>query len=130
MIFEWPLGWSVLLAVPGLIIVTITLIGGILALGILCTRFRDVPQVVAAVLQLLFLLTPIMWTADSVRGKAVSILLDINPFYYLLEIVREPLLGRTPAGSTWLVACGFSLATFLIGHALYGRFRHRVAYWL
>lgn len=130
LIFEWPLGWSVLLAVPGLIIVTTALIGGVLAFGILCTRFRDVPQVVSAILQLLFLLTPIMWTADSVRGKAVSILLDINPFYYLLEIVREPLLGRTPEGYMWVVAGGFAIASFLIGHTLYGRFRHRVAYWL
>jgi len=130
MIFQWPLGWQVLLVLPGLIIVTIALVGGVLAFGILCTRFRDVPQLVAAILQLLFLLTPIMWTADSVRGKAVSILLDINPFYHLLEIVRDPLLGKTPETYTWITAGSFSLASFLIGHALYGRFRHRVAYWL
>jgi len=130
LIFQWPLGWSVLLAVPGLIIVTIALVGGVFAFGILCTRFRDVPQIIAAILQLLFLLTPIMWTADSVRGKAVSVLLDVNPFFYLLEIVREPLLGHSPEPYIWIGASGISLTSLLIGHALYGRFRHRVAYWL
>jgi ABC-type polysaccharide/polyol phosphate export permease len=130
MIFQWPITWSALLAIPGLLIVAVALSGGILAFGILCTRFRDVPQIIAAILQLLFLITPIMWSANSLRGKAVSILLDINPFYYLIEIVRAPLLGQSTEIYIWIVASVFSLASFLIGHALYGHFRHRVAYWL
>jgi ABC-type polysaccharide/polyol phosphate export permease len=81
-------------------------------------------------LQLLFLLTPIMWMPESVRGKAVSFLLDFNPFYYLLVIVREPLLGHPPDVFIWLIAGAISLTSFLAGHVLYGRFRHRVAYWL
>lgn len=129
-IFRWPLGWSVLLAVPGLVIVTLTLTGMVLVLGILCTRFRDVPQIVAAILQLLFLLTPIIWTADSVRGRSISVLLDFNPFYYLLEVVRGPLLGDVPPAHAWSVACAIALVSLLAGHALYGRFQHRVAYWL
>ena len=129
-IFRWPVGWSALLAVPGLLIVLTALTGGVLILGILCTRFRDIPQMIAAILQLLFLLTPIMWKPESVRGKSVSALLDFNPFYYLLEIVRGPLLGQPPDAYTWLIAFGFALASLLAGHALYGRFRHRVAYWL
>lgn len=130
LVFRWPIGWSALLAMPGLIIVMLTLKGGVLALGILCTRFRDVPQIIAAILQLLFLLTPIMWTLDSIRGKAVSFILDFNPFYYLIEVVREPLLGHVPDAYIWLVAVIFSIISVLVGHALYGRFHHRVAYWL
>jgi ABC-type polysaccharide/polyol phosphate export permease len=129
-IFQWPVTWSALLAIPGLLIVTFALSGGVLAFGILCTRFRDVPQIIAAILQLLFLVTPIMWTASSLHGKSVSILLDINPFYYLIEIVRGPLLGQPPDVYVWIAASIFSLTSFLIGHALYGHFRHRVAYWL
>jgi ABC-type polysaccharide/polyol phosphate export permease len=106
------------------------LTGGVLVLGILCTRFRDVPQIVAAVLQLLFLLTPIIWTPESIRGKSVSVLLDFNPFYYLVEIVRGPLLGHPPDAYIWFVAGILSLTSLLAGHAFYGRFQHRVAYWL
>ena len=129
-IFRWPIDWSVFLIVPGLIIVMIALTGGVLALGILCTRFRDVPQIIAAILQLLFLLTPIMWMPNSVRGKAVSVLLDVNPFYYFVEIVRGPLLGQPPGAYIWLMATILSLASLLVGHVFYGRFHHRVAYWL
>jgi ABC-2 type transport system permease protein len=129
-LFRWPLGWASLLAVPGLMIVEIALTGGVLVLGILCTRFRDIQQIVAAILQLLFLLTPVMWTPESIRGKSVSVLLDFNPFYYLMEIVRGPLLGYPPEAYVWLIAGGVSLASLLAGHALYGRYRHRVAFWL
>ena len=129
-IIRWPLGWSILLAIPGLIIVVCTVLGGVLALSIVCTRFADIPQIVFAVLQLLFLLTPIIWMPDSVRGKAVSLLVDFNPLYYMIEIVRGPLLGHPPAAYVWLVVVAFALAMLLVGHALYGRFRNRVAYWL
>src|SRR6185312_6108144 len=36
-IFPWPLGWTTLLALPGLIIVMLVLAGGTLLLAILCT---------------------------------------------------------------------------------------------
>ena len=130
LIFRWTVYWSSLLAIAGMVIVAVAIGGGVLMLGILCTRFRDVPQIVAAILQLLFLLTPIMWMPDSVRGKAVGLLVDFNPFYYLVEVVRGPLLGRPPALEEWLIATGAALASMLAGHALYGRFRHRIAYWL
>ena len=129
-IFPWPLGLTTLLAIPGLIIVMLVLAGGTLLLAILCTRYRDIPQIVSALLQLVFLLTPVMWMPDSIRGKAASVLLDFNPFYYLIEIVRGPLLGRPPEGYVWIVACCFALVSLLAGHAIYGRFKHRVAYWL
>jgi ABC-type polysaccharide/polyol phosphate export permease len=130
LIFRWPIGWGALLVVPGLIIVLFATTGAILALGILCTRYRDVPQIITSILQLLFLLTPVMWMPESLRGKSVSFLLDYNPFYYLLAIVREPLLGREPDADIWLIACGISIVSFIIGHVFYGRFRHRIAYWL
>ena len=129
-IFQWPMGWSALLAIPGLLILTVAMTGAVLLLGILCTRFRDIPPIVTALLQLVFLLTPIIWMPSSVRGKATSALLDFNPFYYLVEVVRGPLLNAPPDWLMWLLAVATALASLLIGHAFYGRFQHRVAYWL
>jgi len=130
LIFQWSIGWSGFLAALGLAINITALIGVTLILGILCARFRDVPQIITAILQLLFLLTPIMWTPDSVRGKTASILIDVNPFYYLLEVFRGPLLGEPPALIVWLIAIGCALVSVLVGHTLYARFQHRIAYWL
>jgi ABC-type polysaccharide/polyol phosphate export permease len=129
-IIRWPVGWSFLLFVPGLAIVIVALSGGILTLGILCTRFRDIQQIIGAALQLLFLLTPIIWTPDSLRGKPLSFLMDFNPMYQVIEVARGPVLGHAPDVVVWVAAICTALISLLIGLAMYGRFSHRVAYWL
>ena len=42
-----------------------------ISLGILCTRFRDMPQIVANLLQLAFFVTPIMWHVEQLGPNAV-----------------------------------------------------------
>lgn len=128
--FRWHAGWDLLLVLPGIVIVIIALVGAILTLGILCTRFRDIQQIMGAALQLLFLLTPIVWKPDSLRGKPVSFLMDFNPMYQLIEVVRGPILGQAPYPVVWLAAACSAVVSLSIGLAMYGRFRHRVAYWL
>jgi ABC-type polysaccharide/polyol phosphate export permease len=129
-IIRWPVGWSFLLFLPGLAIVTVALAGAIVTLGILCTRFRDIQQIIGAVLQLLFLLTPIIWPPDSLRGKPLSFLVDFNPMYHVVEVARGPVLGHAPDALVWLAAICSALISVSIGLAMYGRFWHRVAYWL
>lgn len=129
-IFRWPLGWQTLLAIPGLAVVVAALFGAVLMLGVLCTRFRDVQQIIGAVLQLLFLLTPIMWKPDLLAGKRAAVLMDFNPLYFLIEIVRVPLLGHAPSLTICMGALLSAGMSLLLGLAIYGRFRHRIAYWL
>src|SRR5690606_4851090 len=54
--------WHFLFAIPGfaLFIINISWMG--LAAGILSTRFRDIPQVIANVVQVIFFLTPVFWS--------------------------------------------------------------------
>lgn len=130
LIFRWRMDWSSLLVLPGLALLIVALCGTALALGIVCVRFRDIQQMAAAMLQLLFLLTPIIWMPSSLRGKATSALVDYNPLYYLIEVVRGPLLGSPPGLGVWLGALAAAIASMLLGLTIYGRFRHRIAYWL
>jgi lipopolysaccharide transport system permease protein len=53
-----------------------------------------------------------------------------NPFYYLVEIVRQPLLGHVPDLQVWLVSIVVAMTSILIGTAFHARYRYRVAYWL
>ena len=73
-----------------------------LVLSVFCARYRDMPQIVASVLQVFFYLTPIMWMPSMLPERASLFLLDLNPFYHLLEIVRAPLLGQAPSSLNWL----------------------------
>ncbi len=129
-IFQWPLGWDVIVGLGGLAIIVVALIGVVLLLGTLCARFRDIPQIIAALMQLLFLLTPIIWMPDAIKSERAHLVVDWNPLYYLLEVVRGPLLGRPPSAWVWIIAIVLALASFAAGSSFYLRFRHRIAYWL
>ena len=58
-------------------------------------RFRDIPQIVASVMQIAFFMTPIIWKPELL-GHTAARLLPLNPFFAFLEIVRAPLLGTVP----------------------------------
>jgi len=122
----WP-GPAALLAVPGLFILCLNAMWTALLLGLVSARFRDIPYMIASVIQLLFLVTPIMWSADQIANRLV---VELNPFYHLIELVRAPLLGAVPGPATWAVAIGVTAAGWLVTLAFFIRFRERIAYWI
>jgi ABC-type polysaccharide/polyol phosphate export permease len=130
LVIQWPVGWGLVLGLLGLLLCVLTLFGVGLVVGVLCTRFRDLQQIVGAMLQLMFLVSPIIWPASSIRGGRAQVLLDFNPVYYMIEVVRGPLLGGSPPLFVWLVAVLITAASISLGAILYARLRHRVAYWL
>lgn len=129
-VMPWPLHWTMLLVVPGFAILLIVLLGGSVALGLLCARFRDIGSAIVSGLQFIFFLTPIIWTEDSVRGTAFHWLTRVNPFATLLDLVRRPLLSQPTDAEQWLLGLAYAIAMAVIGLGCYARYRRRVAYWL
>jgi lipopolysaccharide transport system permease protein len=130
LVFRWSIGWSIFLAIPGMALLIAALAGAVLTFGVLCTRFRDIQQIIGSFLQLMFLLTPIMWNADLLAGKRAAILVDYNPLHLLIEVVRGPILGNPPSLSIWIGAALSAAIALGLGLLMYGKFRHRIAYWL
>jgi lipopolysaccharide transport system permease protein len=97
-------------------------------LGTLCARFRDVPPIIASVMQIAFFLSAIIWTPDQVGGKVIW--LELNPFFALIEIARAPLLGEPPDALTWISALAWSALLAAAGWLLFTRVRGRLAFWL
>jgi len=129
-VFGLPLKATVLLAVPGLALLMINLSWIALFMGTLCARFRDIPQIVSNLLQVSFYLTPIIWMPELLPRRASFLLLDANPFFHLIEIVRGPLLGAIPSTLNWTVALILAVVGWGFTLVFYGRFRSRIAYWL
>jgi ABC-type polysaccharide/polyol phosphate export permease len=129
-VMPWPLHWNIMLVVPGFAILLVVLLGGSVALGMLCARFRDIGSAIVSGLQFIFFLTPIIWTEDSVRGTAFHWLTRVNPFATLLDLVRKPLLSQPTDAEQWLLGLAYAIAMAVIGLGCYARYRHRVAYWL
>jgi len=125
-----PLSVVAFISIPGFVLAAINLAWVALILAVLCARYRDLPQIVASALQVLFYLTPIIWMPSLLPQRAGLYLTDLNPIFHLLEIVRAPLLGQLPSMTNWMVSCGLALIGWGFTLAIYGRYKRRIAYWL
>jgi ABC-type polysaccharide/polyol phosphate export permease len=98
-------------------------------LSILCTRYRDIIQVVNNLIQVAIFLTPVLWMPELLSTRAQD-LLPWNPFAVFVAIVRDPLLGRHVSWAYWLSAVIFSLGGFCASLPLLGRSRRHIVYWI
>ena len=127
----WP-GWTGLLALPGILLLCLNGIWVGLLLGVVSARYRDVPPIVASLVRILFFVTPIIWMPELMPGRALmlALVLDFNPFFHFVELVRAPLLGQAPELVSWLAVAGITLGGWLLTFELLRRYRRRVAYWV
>lgn len=129
---QTPMTWELILIPAALLIICFNGLNIGLLLGIFCTRFRDIVQLVANLIQLLFFITPIMWSPSILSSRDVdrAWVAEYNPVYHFIEIIRAPVLGEPILMSSWTVVLAISVATWLLAMWALTKFRHRVAYWL
>ena len=93
-----PIGQGKLLAVPGLLMVMATSLLLITIFAHLNSRFRDVAHMATVGMQVLFYVTPVIFPATLLRHRRdLALVIDLNPLYHLLEVVRQPLLHASAA---------------------------------
>ena len=110
----------------GLTILTTFVLGITLTLCVASVKYRDIPQFVANLVQVSFFITPVMWNAELMIQRGREVVLQYNPFYYLLEVVRAPLLNHPVEISVYLIATAISLTALVTGVYSYSRMRHVV----
>ena len=101
-------------------------------LGVFCTRFRDIVQLVLSLVQLLFFITPIMWSPQILNQKDNNRawIAEYNPVYHVIETIRAPFLGQPFPTTSWLVILSLTLFIFTLAIVTLVKYRQRVAYWL
>jgi len=127
-IFDVRPGFTGLLALPGLALVYINQAWLTLSLGIICTRYRDVQQIVGTGIQIMLFATPIMWPVSAL-GPAV-IVAHLNPLYHMIELVRAPMLGNVPSALSWLVVIACAIVGWMVAMLLLRRASRRLVFWL
>lgn len=125
-----PLSWLALLSLLGLVLTIINLAWLSTVLSVVCARYRDLSQIVTNAVQVMFYLTPIMWMPKQLPPDAGLYLLNFNPTYHLVELVRAPLLGDVPTAVNWGVSIALAIAGWTAVLLLYGRYKWRIPYWL
>jgi lipopolysaccharide transport system permease protein len=123
----WP-GAVALYAIPGFLLVTFNGAVASVYLGMASARFRDIPQIIASFIQILFFITPIMWKPETLGHD--SSLIAFNPFFHLLEIVRSPLLGQVPSEENYVAVALITIVNVALAAAFFVRFRSRISYWV
>jgi ABC-2 type transport system permease protein/lipopolysaccharide transport system permease protein len=121
-----PPAWQLIIGLP-ITIWSVTMISLVVAFP--ATRFRDLGQLVTAVLQLLFFITPVIWAPINMSHRQ-RLMVMYNPFAHLLAIVREPLIGHAPTASDWTWAIAILFASTATAIAVLALYRKRVIFWL
>jgi ABC-type polysaccharide/polyol phosphate export permease len=97
--------------------------------GIAAARFRDIPQVVTSVMQFAVFVTPVFWPAGRLEGGR-HVVLAFNPFYYMLEAVRAPLLGAPIDPHTYLKLAIMAVVGWGVTFSVFAVTRRRIVHYL
>ena len=119
---------ATLMVLPGFALWLVNAVWVELLLGMCSARFRDVPPLVSSAVQIIFFLSPIMWHPATLGTRAGMV--EYNPVYHFLELVRSPLLGEWPDPISWGAVLAITLVGWFVTFSLFARFRSRIAYWL
>jgi ABC-2 type transport system permease protein len=134
LIFPQPLGWSLLLAIPAFALLVLNGAWISVLTGIIATRFRDIPPIIASLSQLLFFMTPIVWQYETLlRNPAVAErarIAELNPVMHFVEILRQPMLGQEIAWRHWYIAGAITVVGIGAALVCLRNYRSRVAYWV
>jgi len=121
--------WVILAAPAGLLLLGLAGFLVALASGILCTRFRDLPQILQSLVQVLFFVTPVTWIPEQLGARALDIV-RLNPFALFLRLVADPVRGRLPPPSDYAAALLILLVMGAAVLPLFAKYRARIVYWL
>jgi len=126
--FPPELKFQIALVVPGLFLILINSLWVGILVGLVCSRFRDVTQIVSSIVGIAFFVTPIMWRAQMLGEKAW--LCNLNPFYHFIQILRAPITGEPIDPFNWIAVIFITLSGFVFMINVFGKYKNRVAYWI
>jgi ABC-2 type transport system permease protein len=129
-IFPQPLSATALLAVPAFLLLMVNGLWVAMLCGIIATRFRDIPPIIASLTQLLFFMTPIVWSYERLRSNPLAAYVELNPVMHFVEILRQPLLGQDIVWRHWVIVGVITVVGVAVSLLALRNYRARVAYWV
>ena len=116
---------ATLLLAPVLIALQLTFVAGLaLLLSPAAVRFRDLRDLIVNFLQLLFFVTPILYSVDQVPSPVLRQLLSWNPvapFFRAWQALAFH--GTVPPLSQWLVLLALAAGSWIAGTFVFDRLR-------
>lgn len=119
---------SLLALLAGLGLIMLNGVWVCLLLGLICTRYRDMPPMITSLIQLVFFVTPIIWHPSLLAGR--QRIINFNPFHHFIELLRAPMLDTIPSAATWTAVLAITVLGWLATVLAFWRYRRRIAYWI
>jgi len=112
----------------GFAIVLINLLWIATLFAVISVRFRDFPQMVMSFMQVVFYITPILFSGTMLAKY--SLLLQLNPFAWFIEIIRSPLVGKVPALYCYYNSIILACVGVVVALITFAKCKNRIAYWV
>lgn len=124
-----PAVFALLFTVP---LFFVAILGADFFLSITGARYKDIGELLRSVLGLAMFVTPIIWVAGSGQGKGAILgpFIYANPFYYLIEIVRAPLVYGVVPWFEITVVVAMTPVLWLLAGVAYAKGRSYVPLWI
>lgn len=105
--------------------------------GIIGARYRDLPEIVSAIMRIAFLATPIIWMPGGKgiedvggRGAVIDAFLNFNPFYHFLDLIRAPLLNQSISPISISIVLPLTLLGSLLAFRFHKKFAKLIPLWV
>ena len=125
-----PLSPKILIALP---IVAVIAANGLflgLWLGIAVARFRDLQPFITSILGVMIFFTPVFYDPNKLSTGIQIAVLSWNPFTYVIQAFRAPLIGAPLLPSYYIGTAIFTVINVVLGLAVFTRARSRLPYWV
>ena len=129
------LSWASLAAIPALGLIVLNALWVSIVFGIFATRYRDIAPILSSLTLLLFVLTPIMWTTQSLEAQGGAVrdrakIAELNPLFHYLDIVRAPMIGQPQELYHWYIVITITVVGWAVALLALRKYRARVPYWV
>ena len=116
-------------AVIGFVLIVLNISWFALAFAAICARFRDLKQILASLIQLLFFLSPVLWIPSEMKGLGGR-LLTLNPIVHMLDVLRGPLIGEHFHLRSVLILVAIALAGWAFTLVFLAKVRRRIVHYV
>ena len=99
--------------------------------GFANVHFQDTQHLTDVGLQMLFYLTPVIYSPERLGNPTILEFMKYNPMAYVLQLVRAPIVeGRFPPPEVYLIASSTILVLFLAASLTLARLQRKLVFHL
>jgi ABC-type polysaccharide/polyol phosphate export permease len=115
-IVRFPFHFSLLFLPVPILIVSFFTLGLALLFSTLAIYFPDIVDMVQVALTAWMYLTPIIYPLDIIPSHLRQWIINLNPMYYFIEIIRQPIyMGKIPSMHLLVISATLSVIFFICG---------------